>query len=69
MVEGHLTDHWDRLLFRDYLIKHTGLDREYEALKVRLVSASPQDQVVYSRGKTVLWQGLTRRWRTDFVGR
>ncbi len=52
MVEGDFTDHWDRLLFRDYLIAHPEVAREYEALKVRLASASPRDRVAYTRGKT-----------------
>jgi GrpB-like predicted nucleotidyltransferase (UPF0157 family) len=52
MVEGHFSDHWDRLLFRDYLIEHPEVAREYEALKVRLASASPRDRVAYTRGKT-----------------
>lgn len=52
MVEGHFSDHWDRLLFRDYLIEHPDVAREYEALKVHLASASPHDRVAYTRGKT-----------------
>ncbi|MFV1958620.1 MAG: GrpB family protein [Planctomycetota bacterium] len=52
MVEGDFTEHWDRLLFRDYLIEHPQVAREYEILKVRLASTSPQDRVVYTRGKT-----------------
>ena len=52
MVEGDFTEHWDRLLFRDYLIEHPEVAREYEILKVRLASTSPQDRVVYTRGKT-----------------
>jgi GrpB-like predicted nucleotidyltransferase (UPF0157 family) len=52
MVEGHFTEHWDRLVFRDYLIEHPEVAREYEALKFRLASASAQDRVAYTRGKT-----------------
>lgn len=52
MVERHFTEHWDRLLFRDYLIEHPKLAREYEALKVRLASDSARDRVAYTRGKT-----------------
>lgn len=52
MVEGHFTEHWDRLFFRDYLIEHPEVAREYEALKMRLASASPHDRVAYTRGKT-----------------
>ncbi len=52
MVEGHFTDHWDRLLFRDYLIEHPEVAREYEALKNRLASTAMHDRIAYTRGKT-----------------
>ena len=52
MVEGDFADHWDRLLFRDYLIEQPEVAREYERLKAQLASASPQDRVAYTRGKT-----------------
>jgi len=52
MVEGHFVEHWDRLLFRDYLIEHPEVAGEYEALKVRLAATSPQDRVSYTQGKT-----------------
>jgi GrpB-like predicted nucleotidyltransferase (UPF0157 family) len=51
MVESHFTEHWDRLLFRDYLIEHPEVAEEYAILKRRLASAS-QDRVEYTRGKT-----------------
>lgn len=52
MVESHFGEHWDRLLFRDYLIEHPQVAREYEALKLRVASDSPRDRVAYTRGKT-----------------
>lgn len=51
MVEGHFTEHWDRLLFRDYLIDQPEVAKEYEILKGRLASVSPGDRVAYTRGK------------------
>jgi GrpB-like predicted nucleotidyltransferase (UPF0157 family) len=51
MVEGTFAEHWDRLLFRDYLIDHPEVTREYEALKKRLAFDSPRDRVAYTRGK------------------
>lgn len=51
MVKGHFSEHWDRLLFRDYLIEHPEVAKEYEVLKLRLASASPPDRVAYTRGK------------------
>lgn len=43
--------HWERLLFRDYLVEHPEVAREYEALKLRLASES-DDRVAYTWGKT-----------------
>ena len=51
MVEAHF-EHWDRLLFRDYLIARRALAREYEALKLHLAAAHPHDRVAYTHGKT-----------------
>ncbi len=61
MVEGHFKEHWDRLLFRDYLIDHPQVAGEYAALKIRLASASPRDRVAYSRGKTEFIVGVTEQ--------
>ena len=52
MVEPDFAEHWDRLLFRDYLIDHPRVAREYEDLKFRLASAFPNDRVAYTKGKT-----------------
>lgn len=59
MVEGQFTEHWDRLLFRDYLLEHPEAAREYEALKIRLASASPRDRLAYARGKTEFIERMT----------
>ncbi len=61
MVEGDFSDHWDRLLFRDYLIGYPEVAREYEALKIRLASASPRDRVAYTRGKTKFIDRVTKQ--------
>jgi len=54
MVEAgpEFVEHWDRLLFRDYLIEHLEVAKEYERLKTRLASVSPRDRVMYTLGKT-----------------
>ena len=52
MVEGSFTGHWDRLLFRDYLIEHPEVAKEYEELKGQLVFSLSQDRVAYTQGKT-----------------
>jgi GrpB-like predicted nucleotidyltransferase (UPF0157 family) len=51
MVE-HDYEHWDRLLFRDYLIEHPDIAKEYETLKVRLANDFPNDRVTYTESKT-----------------
>ena len=51
MVEQDF-EHWDRLLFRDYLIEHPGVAKEYQDLKNRLYKAHPNDRIVYTKGKT-----------------
>ena len=52
MVESLFVEHWDRLLFRDYLIEHPPVAEEYRRLKLRLASDYPNDRVAYTRGKT-----------------
>jgi len=51
MVEGDFTTHWDRLLFRDFLVQHPEVAREYEDLKVRLSKDHQRDRVAYTRAK------------------
>jgi GrpB-like predicted nucleotidyltransferase (UPF0157 family) len=51
MIESDF-EHWDRLLFRDYLIAHPETAREYEALKLRLAVNHPNDRMAYTNGKT-----------------
>jgi GrpB-like predicted nucleotidyltransferase (UPF0157 family) len=51
MVEREF-EHWDRLLFRDYLIDHSETAKEYEALKLTLAADHPNDREAYTNGKT-----------------
>ena len=51
MVESHF-EHWERLLFRDYLTAHPNVAREYQRLKMRLAAEYPNDRVAYTKGKT-----------------
>jgi GrpB-like predicted nucleotidyltransferase (UPF0157 family) len=51
MIEAHF-DLWDRLLFRDYLIEHPDVAREYGDLKMRLSREHPNDRVAYTRAKS-----------------
>ena len=66
MVERHFTEHWDRLLFRDYLIEHPEVAKEYEDLKVRIASVSPTDRVAYTRGKTEFITRVTEEARRRY---
>lgn len=52
MVEADFAEHWNQLLFRDYLIAHPDTAREYEMLKRRLAAAHPTDRVRYTEEKT-----------------
>jgi GrpB-like predicted nucleotidyltransferase (UPF0157 family) len=51
MVEPHF-EHWDRLLFRDYLIEHPDVAMEYGELKMRLSGAIRNDRVAYTQAKS-----------------
>lgn len=54
MITRHRTfqNHWDRLLFRDYLIAHPRTARAYGNLKCKLAAAHPNDRIAYTNGKT-----------------
>jgi len=58
VVEPHF-EHWERLLFRDYLIAHPDAAAEYAALKLGLAAAHPGDRVAYTRGKTEFVKRVT----------
>ncbi|MBN1518029.1 GrpB family protein [Candidatus Sumerlaeota bacterium] len=51
MIEAHF-EHWDRLLFRDYLIAHPRVAQEYAELKQRLSTAHAHDRIAYTQAKT-----------------
>ena len=68
MVEGHLTGHRDRLLFRDHLTEHPEVARAYEALKRRLASASPRARAAYTRGKTEFIARVTEQAKRHDAG-
>ena len=51
MVESDF-EHWDRLLFRDYLIEHDEIAKEYETLKYSLARDYPDDRIAYTNGKS-----------------
>ena len=59
MVEPHF-EHWDSLLFRDYLIAHPDVAAEYAGLKRRLAAAHAHDRETYTNGKREFIQRITR---------
>lgn len=66
MVERHFTEHWDRLLFRDYLVEHPDTAKEYEDLKRRVAAEHPTDRVAYTRAKTEFITRVTERARRRY---
>jgi GrpB-like predicted nucleotidyltransferase (UPF0157 family) len=62
MVEAHF-EHWDRLLFRDYLIQHPAVAREYAELKTRLSERHDRDRVAYTEAKSEFILAVTARAR------
>jgi len=43
--------YWERLLFRDYLIAHPQLAREYAEIKQRAAAAHAADRAGFARAK------------------
>jgi GrpB-like predicted nucleotidyltransferase (UPF0157 family) len=60
MVEAHF-EHWNRLLFRDYLIEHPDVAREYGELKKVLSARHPRDRVAYTEAKAAFIRAVTER--------
>lgn len=65
MVTRRVTfrEHWERLLFRDYLISHPETARDYERLKMDLAAAYPNNRVTYTNGKTAFIRRITAEAR------
>jgi GrpB-like predicted nucleotidyltransferase (UPF0157 family) len=68
MVEAGFAGHWDRLFFRDYLIDHPDVAREYEDLKARLADAFPRDRVAYTEAKTEFIVKVTDQAKRHYGG-
>lgn len=60
MVENDFVEHWDRLLFRDFLIKHPETAKKYESLKLRFTNEFQYDRVTYTKSKTEFIQRITQ---------
>lgn len=60
MVEADF-EHWDQLVFRDYLIAHPEVAAEYARLKYRLAAEHAHDRIAYTQGKTEFIVEVTAR--------
>jgi GrpB-like predicted nucleotidyltransferase (UPF0157 family) len=54
-------EHWDRLLFRDYLIAHPEIAHEYQELKIQLAHRHANDREAYTQAKTEFVVSVTKR--------
>jgi GrpB-like predicted nucleotidyltransferase (UPF0157 family) len=59
MVERSFKHHWDRLLFRDYLIAHPDVAREYGELKQRLAAEYHSNRIAYTKAKAEFIERIT----------
>lgn len=66
MVETHF-EHWDRLLFRDYLIEHPDIAMEYGNLKMRLSGAHHNDRVAYTQAKSDFIRKVTEKAKRHYI--
>ncbi len=66
MVEKGFASHWDRLLFRDYLIDFPDVARKYEALKHNLSNRFQKDRVAYTRAKSAFIDKVTERAKEHY---
>jgi GrpB-like predicted nucleotidyltransferase (UPF0157 family) len=62
-------EHWDRLLFRDYLIEHSAVAKEYETLKLGLAHDYPSDRIAYTKGKTKFIVRVTRIAKEHYLSK
>ena len=68
MVENDF-EHWDRLVFRDFLIEHPQTAKEYETLKLTLARDYPDDRVAYTNGKSEFVVRVTRIAKEYYASR
>lgn len=60
MVENDFAEHWDRLLFRDFLIEHPETAKEYGTLKLRFANEFQEDRIAYTESKAEFIQRITQ---------
>ncbi|MDP9629772.1 UNVERIFIED_ORG: GrpB-like predicted nucleotidyltransferase (UPF0157 family) [Ensifer adhaerens] len=57
--------HQARILFRDYLRRHTGVARQYELLKRKLIIQARGNWDIYASGKSEFIAGVLRRAQNE----
>ncbi|MBW1718425.1 MAG: GrpB family protein [Deltaproteobacteria bacterium] len=62
MIENgaSFVEHWDRLLFKDYLIEHPETAKEYKDIKLSLSNRFQNDRIAYTKSKTEFIQRVTQ---------
>jgi len=65
MVEHHF-EHWDRLLFRDYLIEHPATAREYQDLKFQLAEEYVNNRIEYTKKKNDFIQKVNKLAKSHY---
>ncbi len=67
MVEADF-EHWERLLFRDYLLENEDIAKKYGDLKIRLCEKNRNDRVAYTMGKTKFIVATTEEAKKYYRG-
>jgi len=62
MVEKDF-EHWERLLFRDYLREHPDCAKEYETVKMQFVQCYSKERIAYTQAKTEFIVEVTQKAR------
>lgn len=65
MVEPDF-EHWDRLLFRNYLIEFPDVAREYGELKMKAADTHRSDRVSYTEAKGAFVREVTQRAKEHY---
>lgn len=56
---------WDEIYFRDYLILHPEIAKEYEKLKLKLKEEFEHDREAYTKGKSEFIKRITEKARRE----
>ena len=65
MVEACF-EHWNGLLFRDYLIEHPGVAKDYAELKTKLSQRHDRDRIAYHNAKAEFVLTVTKEAKQYF---